>query len=172
MRWILFLTILLLFQDCSLSKKKETAMKKQPSKIELDYSTGPPTVIYKTKKDYSSNVAVSLSDDKSKIISFPDPSDVFYNGKLAYPTQLNNGYLLDNMGINTNVAFLSITLEQYQGYKEIPSIEQLYQLIIDKDPLLEFYNCGNRHSLQNEVKDLNNLINNSHLPKCKCLKKT
>ena len=140
------------------------------SKNEMDFSVGQPIIIYKTKVDYSQNVAVTLSEDKSKIISYPHPKDVFYANKLAYPIKLNNGYLLDNLGININTAYLSLTLKEYSQYKEVPSLVELYKLIIDKKPLIEFYNCGNRQNLTNEIIDINNIVK-GNLDKCKCLKK-
>ena len=144
---------------------------KVTSEIEMDFSVGQPIIIYKTKVDYSQNVAVTLSDDKSKIISYPHPADVFYKKKLAYPIKLDNEYLLDNLGININTAYLSLTLKEYSQYKEAPSLIELYKLIIDENPLIEFYNCGNRHNLTDELADINNIIKQGYLDKCKCLKK-
>src|ERR1035437_9891940 len=76
-----------------------------------DFSTGPPTMVYKTKADYSKNVPVTLSDDKSVIISYPAPIDLKPGGSFATPTLLQDGYLLDNRGINAKVAFLKMTYE-------------------------------------------------------------
>ena len=70
----------------------------------MDFS-GPPTTLYKTKADYNNKVPVTLSEDKTKIVSYPSPKDVFYNGNFAYPTPLAQGYLLDNRGIGKNVAY-------------------------------------------------------------------
>jgi hypothetical protein len=137
----------------------------------MDFSVGQPIIIYKTKLDYSQNVAVTLSDDKSKIISYPHPADVFYKNKLAYPIKLDNEYLLDNLGINTNSAYLSLTLKEYSEYKETLSLEDMYKIIIDKNPLTEYYNCGNRQNLTDELDDINNIIIQGYLDKCKCLKK-
>ena len=73
----------------------------------------PPCIVYKTKSDYSKNIPVILSDDQTRIVSYPDVKDVYFKGNLAYPTVLNDGFLLDNRGIGPNVAFLSVTYEQY-----------------------------------------------------------
>jgi len=166
-------SIALLFSYCSSSKKTNTATVKAGNQSEqiVDVSDGPPTLIYKTKKDYRDNVAVTLSDDKSKIVSYPHSKDVYYKGKLAYPTKLNNGYLLDNKGISINVAFLNMTYEKYSQLENIPSLVKLYEMIIDKDPLAELYNCGNRHKFKNEIEELNQLITKHQLEDCKCLKK-
>jgi hypothetical protein len=140
-------------------------------KVILNFKDGPQTVIYKTKKDYKKFVPITLSDDKSKITSYPHPKDIFYKGELAYPTELKNGYLLDNRGINNNVAFLNITYEDYSKLEKVPLLEELYKMILDKDPLSEIYNCGNRYTFKNEISDLNKLIENNGLKECKCLKK-
>ena len=78
--------------------------------------------IYKTKGDYSRYVPVELTDDKTRISSFPDVKDVYLDGKLAMPTALTGGYLLDNRGIGPNVAFLSITYEEYSRIEEDPDL--------------------------------------------------
>ena len=160
----------LLFSCTSMKKKNDTS-NEITTEIEMDFSVGPPIIIYKTKVDYSQNVAVTLSDDKLKIISYPHPTDVFYKRKLAYPIKLDNGYLLDNIGININTAYLSLTLKEYSQYKELLSLKELYKLIIDKNPLTEFYNCGNRQNLTNDLIEINSIIKQGYLGKCKCLKK-
>jgi hypothetical protein len=119
---------------------------------------GPPTLIYKTKKNYDKLVPIQLSDDKKTIVAYPAPTDVFYDGKLAYPTKLKNGYLLDNRGIGKNVAFLKMTYQAYAKLKELPSLEKLFALIIDSDPLLELYDAGSRYNFQDVPKEMNQLI--------------
>ena len=118
----------------------------------------PAVVIYKTKKDYSQNVPVGLSEDKMKIVSYPAISDVKIWGKYPYPTRLEDGYLLDNRGISQNVAFLSYTYEEYAALPATPSVSTLMEKIIDKDPLIEIHNCGNRSQYNNLIKELNELI--------------
>ncbi|MDR1792182.1 MAG: hypothetical protein LBR36_01865 [Bacteroidales bacterium] len=98
----------------------------------------PPVIIYKTKKDYSHNVAIGLSEDKKSIVSYPHPRDV---SEASVPTKLKKKYWLDNRGIGTNVAFLSITYEQYAQLSSPLSLEEMMKMIIDSDPLLEMYAC-------------------------------
>jgi hypothetical protein len=136
--------------------------------ISLDFS-GQPTMVYKTKNDYYDHVPVILSDDKTQIVSYPAPQDVYYQGRLAYPKRLNDNYLLDNRGIDTNVAFLKWTYEAYSKLQQAPPLQALYSAIIDKEPLLQLCNCGNRQQFKNEVSDLNILILNQ-LTACKKLK--
>jgi hypothetical protein len=118
----------------------------------------PPVIIYKTKKNYNKNVAVILSDDKSTIVSYPDPKDVYRNGTYCYPTPLKKGYLLDNRGINKNVAFLSITYEEYAALKNPPSIDEMKKMIIDNNPLKSLFQCEKTISNKNSIEELNLLI--------------
>jgi hypothetical protein len=103
-----------------------------------------PLIIYKTKADYSSNIPITLNDTKDKIVSYPSILDVYINGKPALPDKLNNGFLLDNIGISPNTVYTSYTYQEYSQLNEVPSIEQLMKSIIDYDPILEMYNCGKR----------------------------
>jgi hypothetical protein len=114
-----------------------------------------PTVIYKTTRNYDKNVAVTLSDDKQRIVSYPHPSDV---SQRSYPTPLNKSYLLDNRGISKNTAFLSITYEEYAKLRNAPSLDELKQLIIDDNPIEEMYNCGGRTRFSDLIPQLNQLI--------------
>ena len=130
----------------------------------------PPCIIYKTKSDHSKNVPVILSDDHSRIVSYPDVKDIYFKGNLAYPTILKDGFLLDNRGIGPNVAFLSITYEQYSKMVTAPSSGELFELIIDKDPLVEMYQCGNRNAYSDIENDLNKLISSGKIATCTKLK--
>lgn len=162
------LFIIIVSVACSSSKKTEG---KQSLKVNesIDY-TGAPTVVYKTTKDFSENVPVTLSDDKTKIVSYPGPSDINYKGKLAYPTQLANGYFLDNRGISLNTAFIKYTYEEYSKLKEVPDLKTLYNSIIDKNPMVEIFNCGNRYRFKDEVQELNSIIRQKKLDDFKRIK--
>jgi len=114
----------------------------------------PPTIVYKTVKDYNKNVAIYLSQDKKTITGYPAPTDVSAN---SYPTPLKKGYLLDNRGIGENIAFISMTYEEYALLKKLPSITELENMIIDRDPIKEMYYCGVRGTYS-DVSELNKLI--------------
>ena len=129
-----------------------------------------PILIYKTTKDYSQYVPVIMNAEKTKIVTYPDPTDVYDGEKLTYPTPLNNNYLLDNRGIGANVAFLNYTYEAYSHLKAAPTMEQLMNSLLDKSPLLELWNCGTRDGKQEEIKTLNTLIEKG-FPSCKQLVK-
>jgi hypothetical protein len=131
---------------------------------------GKPCTIYKTKKNYSYNVPVTLSADKTKIVSYPSPADVFYNGQLAYPTKLVKGYLLDNRGVSLNTAFTKYTYKEYSKLKEAPDLKTLYNSIIDKNPITEMYDCGNGYRFKNEVLELNEIIKKDSLSSFKKIK--
>lgn len=130
----------------------------------------PPALVYKTRKDYSKNIPVLMNAQRTKIISYPHPTDIFYHGKLAYPTPLAGGFLLDNRGIDKNVVFLSYTYESYSQLKEAPTIEQLMDSIVDKLPLVELWDCGPRNSFKDEVTELNVLIEKG-FPGCELIAK-
>ena len=130
----------------------------------------PPCIIYRTKSDYSMNVPVILSADKSKIVSYPDIKDIYYNGKLSLPTLLENGFLLDNRGIGLQVAFLDYTYEEYRKLSSTPPATDLMNIIIDKDPLIEMYQCGRRSQYTDIEHELNILITSGKLNTCKKLK--
>ena len=168
---IIILSIFLMASCSPVKQNKITMESKEKDKVILNFKAGPPTIIYKTKEDYNKLVPVIMSYDKNKIISYPHPSDISVNGEYSYPTKLKEGYLLDNRGINKNVVFLNITYEDYSKFERVPSLDELYKMILDKDPLSEIYNCGNRYTFKNEIPDLNRLIENDGLKDCKCLTK-
>lgn len=130
----------------------------------------PPCIIYKTKADYHRNVPVSLSSDQSKITSYPDVSDLRAQGKSAFPEELSDGFLLDNRGIGPDVAFLTITYDVYASQSKTPSADDLFKQLLDNDPLLEMYQCGNRYQYHDIVRELNELIDSGKLSDCRKIK--
>jgi hypothetical protein len=134
-------------------------------------TSGPPTIVYKMKKDYSQNVPVILSDDKANIISYPAVEDVNLNGKYPLPALLSKGYYLDNRGIGPNVAFTLYTYEEYSKLPATPSVNELFISITNNNPILEMYDCGNRLHFSNIEAELNSIIDRGELSKkCKRLK--
>lgn len=131
---------------------------------------GPHAIIYKTKNYYNNLVPIIMSDDKTEIVSYPGIKDIYYKGKLALPTELNNGFLLDNRGINKNTAFIKYTYQQYSKLPETPKMEILLKSIIDKDPFIEMYDCGQKNIYQDIIKELNNIIDENMLGTLKKLK--
>jgi hypothetical protein len=119
---------------------------------------GPEAIIYRTKGDYDRLVPVILNKEKNKIVSYPAPTDLKYKGEIAIPTVLENGFLLDNRGINADVAFINMTYEEYMALEKSPPTDELMGLIVDYDPLVEMYSCGKRSTYTNEVEELNAFI--------------
>jgi hypothetical protein len=138
--------------------------------LEKETVAGPPVIIYKTRSDYYKHVPVILSEDKSMITSFPARSDIMYKGNFAYPTALREGYLLDNRGISENVAFLDYTYEEYSKLAKTPDADELFQHIIDDDPITEMFYCGSRYDFKNLVDELNSKIAANDLEGFKKLK--
>ena len=123
-----------------------------------NFSPGPPAIVYKTRADYSDKVAVTLSEDKTELVSFPHPRDIARPVGLPYPTRLADGYLLDNQGISAQAAFTSYTMEEYAALPEAPTEKEIMARIIDQDPLLHMCNCGNRNSYKNVSEAVNKFI--------------
>lgn len=146
--------------SCSISKQKN--VKQNTGAVSYP---SPPAIVYKTRADYYQNVPVTLSDDKKRVISYPAQSDIRRNGEFVYPTQLKNGYLLDNRGIGLNTAFLRFTYEDYFNMDNIPTAEGLMNYIIDDSPFTEFYELGKRADYKDIKKELNDLIDKNELNK-------
>jgi hypothetical protein len=160
--------IALVFTSCSKKVTQGTGTSTIKSKQETMALA--PCIIYKTNADYSANVPIILSKDKTTVVSYPDKKDLYYQGKPAYPTALDNGFLLDNRGIGPDVAFLSLTYDAYQLLEKTPSAEELMKLILDNDPLKEMYQCGNRSQYADPVTELNAIIASGKISDCKKLK--
>jgi len=89
--------------------------------------------VYQTKFDYSKNVAVELSPDKTKITSAP-------TGTISTqpPVKLIDNYLL-NGSYGPNTGYTSMTIDEYNKYAIKPGVYTLDSLLIDKDPYISFY---------------------------------
>ena len=141
---------------------------KQTSAFSRSVSASAPAIVYKTRKDYSKQVFITLSADKKSVTSYPAPRDIT---AVSHPTPLKNGYYLDNRGIGPNVAYLNITLEEYAALAKAPSEAELLKMVIDDNPLTELCDCGSRYSLKNPEEKLNKIISFGKLKKeCKVIK--
>jgi hypothetical protein len=121
----------------------------------------PHILVYKTRKDYTHRVPVGMDASKTRIVSYPHPSDLSH----TLPTPLSDGYLLDNRGIGPNVVFLTYTYEAYCKLKTAPDIKQLTDSILDKNPLIELWDFGTGYALRKDTAALNLRIRN-HLEGC------
>ncbi len=114
-------------------------------------------IIYKTYKDFSQQVPIIMNETKTQIVSYPAPSDLQHEGRLALPTPLKDGYLLDNRGIGANVVFTKYTYKEYAELENAPSLSELMASIIEKHPLVVLYDCGTRNQYSS-ISELNKLI--------------
>lgn len=160
---LLIFIITLSFSACK-SKQTPMAVKGPPTLANA------PVIIYKTKADYSLHVPVTLSEDKQSITSFPAPSDVYYGGDFAYPIALADGFYLDRRGVDENSAFTKWTYYEYSRLSKSPSETEITNMILDRDPFIEIYHCGNRNDFRDIEKELNTLIAKGELSKFKKLK--
>jgi hypothetical protein len=120
-----------------------------------------PIIVYKTKLDYSDKVTVQLSKDGKTVSAYPGPGDA----ASQRPIQLANGYLLKRM---VGDAVLSLTIDEYSKSTDLLSPSDLYNLIIDKNPYLEKYECCKCTGQDTAV--INDLIRNNQLQKCDNIK--
>jgi len=163
--------VILVSATTSCSRKSLKSIEKpEQTMSEKSSNSGPPCIIYKTKNDFDKLVPLTLNNKKTKILSYPGINDIYYKGKFAYPTKLSDGFLLDNRGIDKDVAFLSLTYEEYSKLKKTPSIMELRALIISDDPLIEMYDCGSKYKYKNLLDDIDKLIKNNELNKCRKIK--
>ncbi len=119
-------------REASQESKKEQIEVKSPG-----VAARPHAIVYRTNGDYANHVPVTLSDDGTTLLSYPDPTDVA-SGNVT-PIALENGYLLDRRGINSNTAYLDYTYEEYAALESAPSVKELMEHIIAKNAITEIY---------------------------------
>ncbi len=164
MRYLIVCVILFSFQfsSCKTKDKMSKMEATDQLKDEMMLRATTPVVVYKTYKDFSNFVPVIMNDDKTIIVSYPDQKDISTDCK---PIILNEGYLLDKRGINENVVFLDITYDDYRKMERIPTLEAMNALILEKNPLIELYYCGNQADYKDLIPELNKLIEKG-FPNC------
>ncbi|HZF99767.1 MAG TPA: hypothetical protein VEY71_02145 [Chitinophagales bacterium] len=147
--------------DSTIEEKQVVAPDDRPTpRFTPQYTPGPHVLVYKTRGRYDNLVPVLLSDDKKSIVSYPHPADLKETSK---PTLLHDGYLLDNRGIGSNVAFLKWSYDDYRKRTGPPSLDTMYGAIIDKAPLVAMYDCGNRKAFTDPQRQLNEIIDAGEL---------
>ena len=149
---VIFIASGFVFESCCVYKKN-------PDKLSLSSKLpSPQVIIYKTKGDYSRLVPVILSKDKKSVISYPDIKDVKRGDSYTYPTSLQKGYWLDNRGISEDVAFIRLTYKEYAALPRTPLAEELYGMILSRNPIKKMYACGLRHTFTNLEEELNKAL--------------
>ncbi|MCB0769858.1 MAG: hypothetical protein KDC00_05580 [Flavobacteriales bacterium] len=173
MKALLIGTVALLATACC--GKKETAASGVVSTGEEGMpamaETGPQVLVYSTREDHAQHVPVMLEEDGKTIASYPHPSDLKTANGLPVPTELGKGYLLDNRGIGRNVAFLDMSYAEYAALSTTPTLAELNDHIVDREPLLELYNCGPRTKYTDIAAELAKIVEADALgTRCKKLK--
>jgi hypothetical protein len=138
------------------------------SSCERGYDRDTTIQIYKFKpgKDYSTNVPVELSQDNEQITSAPGTVNT------RWPTELTDNYYLNgSMGVNSG--YLSLTTEEYNSLDSKPGVDSLYNLLIEKEPYLEYYQRNDDGTFYNESEAngvdtalINKLIRTNRLETC------
>ncbi|MGD1894817.1 MAG: hypothetical protein ACFB15_30010 [Cyclobacteriaceae bacterium] len=122
-----------------------------------------PIIVYRTKADYTQYVPVRLSQDGSRIVAYPAPSDVRKSDDYRYPVKLKKGYYWDRQGVGATTAFLSITYAEYAALETAPDPETLLASILDSSPFLEMYHVGKTRDYQQVESELNEIIAQNRL---------
>lgn len=147
MNRIIIITFVVFLASCSTTKINTGMINEQA-----------PIIVYKTVADYDIYVPVGLNSSGDQIVSYPAPADLYYNGELALPVKLKEGYRLDRRGIGAQSAFTSYTYEEYSKMDAPPSLQELYDHILVKNPFVELYDCGNKSNYKDLEKELNQKI--------------
>lgn len=164
MRYFVSVEIILTFLICLILPLEVIAQQIKDISSGKTSVSYPPIVIYKMKRDYSRNVPVLLSDDKSEIVSYPHPLDLIgMTSKEVMPIRLHGGYYLDRRGINKNVAFLNITYNSYRKLRKPLSIKEIEKLILDRNPLTKILMCTNHTYSEKNIDKINLMIDNGEI---------
>lgn len=163
------LTITIILGGCWSLVGCKSAVKTETAKIE-ESSEGlpgsirqmPKAVIYRTNGDWNVNVAVTLNEDKSQLMYFPDCYDVSVDTE---PLALTNGWLLDRQGgISKNTAFLKWTMPEYHEMKKTPSVNEIMDAIIPNAKVLEVVKLPMLTTqAQNDTSAVNAIIREQYL---------
>ncbi len=102
----------------------------------------PHVLVYRTRSDTRTLVPVTLSEDRSRIVSYPHPKDI--DPVRSAPVELAGGWLLDRRGITAQVAFLGMSYAEYAKLAQAPSLPEMMAGIADRDPLMDLCDCGPR----------------------------
>jgi hypothetical protein len=159
---LLLFSLISIILACKTTSKVPVA---SSTKITDKISQEPTIKVYKTNGNYNNLVPIRLSDDKTQIVSYPAPSDLKKDGQFLYPTELEGGLLIDNLGISKNTAFIKLTYEEYAVLQNTLPLSELFKLIVEKAPFLEIYDCGNKQSFTNLKEQLNDQIRKGEFKK-------
>lgn len=166
--------------SCNTAERSKRKAYKDVPIPELKFNEVQPTIVYKTRANYDTLVPVILSEDRSEIVSYPDPRDLIMppsgdkpalKKQYTLPVKLEEGYLLDNRGVGIYTAFLDMSYREYSALTQPPLLEELNQRILDRDPMTEVCDCGDRLVFKDVERQINKLIVMKKLRKdCRALK--
>lgn len=128
---------------------------------------GPNVIVYQLNGNWENLVPVTLSEDKTKIVSNPGITDL---QKMKTPISLKYGWRLDTRGISSNTAFLSVTIDEYLSWKEVPAVEELMKKIKVIKPFKRIMNCGNFIINDENIKQFKSELRKKSIKKCTCVK--
>ena len=86
----------------------------------------PKATAFKMSGDYADNVAITIGPD-GNISYYPAPSDI---SKSSAPTNLGNGWWLNNQGIGYGSVFTKFTYDEYSKLPSAPSPKELLDAVI------------------------------------------
>lgn len=154
--FIMFISFAIMGSSCITGSK--VTRNKDIQNIEQSVAITSPLTIYKVEEKYFDKVAIQLSNDGNQILSYPSPIDIRRHEQLPYPTRLNEGYLLDNVGnISQQTAFLSMSYEEYATLDKAPSLADMKRMIVGKG-VKEIYICRHIERNENLKSKINQLI--------------
>jgi len=162
MQGILFTVAFQLICSC-LNQQQENNTEKNS----VAFVPAPNVIVYQLNGNWQHLVPVTLSEDKSKIVAYPGPTDV---QKMKAPLALKYGWWLDTRGISANTAFLSISIEQYKKKSAAPSLEEMMKKIAVLKPFKRIMNCGNFPVNEEYIQMLNEHLRKKTIKKCTCVK--
>jgi outer membrane lipoprotein-sorting protein len=118
--------------------------------------------VYKTTQNYNDNIFVCMDDNQTMVTQYPGiGSGVMTGDELRTPTELHEGYLLDNKGIWLDCVFVNVTYQEYSEFEDQPGVDWFYERIIDYSPFEEFYVCEPGHQFSVDI--INDLIDSGSL---------
>lgn len=124
-----------LFASCSSQKSIDAAVPVSAVVVGGNQNSFiPKGLLYTTNGNYNSNVAITLNESRTQVMSFPAPSDV----SEASAPLIIDGYLLDRRGgISFNTAFISMTYGEYSQLQQVPSQAELLKMVIPEARVTE-----------------------------------
>ena len=59
--------------------------------------------------------------------------------------------------------FIKLTYKEYSKLENAPSLKELFESIVEKDPIVEMWNCGNAKAFSNKEKQIDEIISTKKL---------